>query len=246
MKLTVAEPKYFKTPISIISELVNEVTFNVKKDYIEVIAMDPANVAMVVFKLMSSAFVDYQVAEDTVLSVNLDQMKQILKRCKPSDSLTLELDENKLYIKLKGESNRVFHISLLDIEEQKQKVPDLKFPVTVQTLTYLFNDAIEDMGVVSDAVLFTAEPDKLTVHSSGNLSSAKVDFASDEDTKIELDGEKIKSKYSIEYLKKIVKGGSLSNAVTLQFGNDYPLRSEYKVLDKLSLVTILAPRVAND
>jgi len=246
MKLTVAEPKFFKTPISIISELVNEVTFNVKKDYIEVIAMDPASVAMIVFKLLSSAFVDYQVEEETTFSVNLDNLKQILKRAKPSDSISLEVIENKLYIRLKGDSTRVFHLTLLELEEQKQKVPDLKFAATIQTSTNLFNEAIEDMGVVSDAVMFNVEPEKFTVHSSGNLSSAKVDFAVNDETKVKLDGEKVQSKYSIEYLRKIAKGGSLGNSVVLQFGNDYPLRTEFKVLDKLSLVTILAPRVAND
>ena len=48
------------------------------------------------------------------------------------------------------------------------------------------------------------------------------------------------------YLKKIAKGGKLANNVTLKFGPDYPLQIEYLVQDKLSLMTILAPRVSND
>jgi DNA polymerase III sliding clamp (beta) subunit (PCNA family) len=59
MKLTLAEPKYLKDSISIISELVNEARLKITPDFIEIIAMDPANVAMVVFKLLSSAFVEY-------------------------------------------------------------------------------------------------------------------------------------------------------------------------------------------
>jgi len=48
MKLTLAEPKYLKESIAIISDLVNEAKFKVNKEAIELVAMDPANVAMVI------------------------------------------------------------------------------------------------------------------------------------------------------------------------------------------------------
>ena len=58
--------------------------------------------------------------------------------------------------------------------------------------------------------------------------------------------ENSRSRYSTEYLKKIIKGGKLSDTLTLWLSNDYPLKVEYKVIDRLSLTTILAPRVSND
>ena len=58
--------------------------------------------------------------------------------------------------------------------------------------------------------------------------------------------EEVRSKYSIEYLKKIIKGGKLAGSVKLQFSKDYPLRIDYIVKDKLSFAVVLAPRVAND
>ena len=59
MKLTLAEPKYLKDSISIISELVNEAKFNITKEGFELVAMDPANVAMVIFKLLASTFTEF-------------------------------------------------------------------------------------------------------------------------------------------------------------------------------------------
>ena len=56
----------------------------------------------------------------------------------------------------------------------------------------------------------------------------------------------IKSKYSIEYLKKIVKGGKLSNMAEISFNKDYPLKVEFKEVDKVMMSFILAPRVEND
>ena len=43
-----------------------------------------------------------------------------------------------------------------------------------------------------------------------------------------------------------VTGSKLSNEVVISFNKDYPLKLDYKVIDKLLLSFILAPRVEND
>ena len=99
MRLTLAEPKYLTESVSIISDLVNEARFKVNKEAIELVAMDPANVAMVIFKLLSSSFTEYDVKKDVEIAINLSNLKQIMRRVKPNDMLTLELDpENKLRV----------------------------------------------------------------------------------------------------------------------------------------------------
>lgn len=248
MKLTLAEPKFLTDSISIISELVNEVRFKIDKDKIELIAMDPANVAMIIFKLLSSTFTEYSVGKETEIAVSLDSFKQILKRAKPSDILMLELDEknNKLKIQLRGESTRTFNISLIDIEEKEQKIPELNFSVKIETNTLIFDEAIEDMDIVGESVALAAQPDKFIIEAIGSLNTANVEISTDDETSIIMKGkDTIKSKYSIEYLKKIIKASKLANTVTLQFDKDYPLRADYVVRDKLSFSVILAPRVEN-
>ena len=248
MRLTLAEPGYLKESIAIISDLVNEARFKVSQDAIELVAMDPANVAMVVFKLLSSAFTEYDVKKDTEMAINLGNFKQILRRASPKDMLTLELDaDNRLKIELRSNTTRTFNLPIIELEEKEQKVPVLKFPVKISTNTLLFNETIEDMEVISDSVNFIVEGDIFTIQSEGNISSGKVDINNDDETNIinETD-DAVKSKYSLEYLKKIAKGGKLADSVVLQFGKDYPLRVEYKITDKLLLQFILAPRVAND
>ena len=79
MRLTLAEPNYLKDSISIISELVSEASFNITPDAMEMVAMDPANVAMVIFKLLSSSFTEYEVKEKTSLAINLNNLKQIFR-----------------------------------------------------------------------------------------------------------------------------------------------------------------------
>lgn len=245
MKLTLADPKYLKESVSIISELVTEGTFKITPDNIELIAMDPANVAMVVFKLMGSTFSEYDVKKPELLGINLNNLKQVLRRVKANDSLTLEVEESKLKITLKGTSTRTFHLPLIDVEEKEQKVPDLKFGATITTDSEILNEAIEDADIVGESVSFMADSKHFVVSATGDLNKANIDISGGDGTKITAT-EKVKSKYSIEYLKKMIQGNKLSNKVKIEFAKDYPLKLDYVEKNKVQLSFILAPRVDND
>ncbi len=249
MKLVLAEPKYFKDSMSIISELVSEVKIKVGKDALEVVAMDPANVAMVVFKLLSSGFTKYEVKEHVEIGLNLNNLKQVLRRANSDDIVSLETtDDSKFKIELKGNTTRSFSLPILDLDEKEQRVPELSFPLTITTQASVLAQAIDDVSVVAESVTFLCEKDHLFIKAEGDLSKAFIDIHSDDVTAIKVDkaDAKFKAKYSLEYLKKMISAGKVSDKVSLHFNTDYPLKLEYKVTDRLLLSFILAPRVDND
>ena len=247
MKLTLAEPKYLKDSISIISELVNEASFKITPQAIELVAMDPANVAMVIFKLLSSSFTEYKVEKDVEMAINLNNFKQILKRAKTNDMLSMEIAENRLKIQFKSNTTRTFYLPIIELEEKEQKIPKLDFVASVAMPAVILNDAIEDADIVAESVSFVTGSDKLDVTAEGDLSKANIEINSGDEIKIKSpSGEKVKAKYSIEYLKKMISGSKLAPEVTLNYSKDYPLKLEFKAIDKVLLSFILAPRVEND
>ncbi len=248
MRLVLQDPTYLRDSIGIISELVNEARFKVTKEGLELVAMDPANVAMVIFKLLASNFSEYEVDKERTLAIHLGNLKQVLRRVKANDTLSLEAGEdNKLKLQLKSETTRTFSLPLLEGDEREQKIPNLSFPVQVQTTSALLSDAIEDTNVVSESVTIAVEPGLLTVSAEGESSHAKIEVSADESTKITSQTTaKVKAKYSLEYLKKMMQGSKLTDNVEIYLNQDYPLKLEYKVLDKVLLSFILAPRVEND
>ena len=109
----------------------------------------------------------------------------------------------------------------------------------------MFSSAIDDADIVAESVSFAVEPNKFFIQADGDLSQAKIEIKDDASVKIDA-SEKIKSKYSIEYLKKMTAASKIAEAVVVQFNKDYPLKLEYKETDKVFLSFILAPRVEND
>src|SRR3989338_1452187 len=248
MKLVLAEPKYFKDSINIISELVGEVKFKAGPDGLELVAMDPANVAMVIFKLLSSCFTQYEVKKAEEIAINLNNLKQILRRAKSEDILSLETtDDGKLKIQMKSDPVRSFSIPTLELDDKEQRVPELNFPLAIHTHSAILSEAVEDVSVVAESVTFLGQKDLLSVKAEGDLSKAFIEIKPDERTTITTNStDKHKAKYSLEYLKKMIAGSKLTDQVSIYFNTDYPLKLEYKVIDKLSLSFILAPRVDND
>lgn len=250
MLLRLDEPKLLSDIIAIISDLVLEVRIKVNKGGMSIVAIDPANVALVSFKLPSEAFSQIEVEEE-VLGVSLDSLKSVLRRISPGSSLVLQTEENTLKIQIQDKIKREFKLSLIEIETEEKTIPNLDFTSKVEILSIDLAEAIEDCSVVADACSFISQPDKFTIEAKGSLNSAKSSFSSDE-VKIEVketgkEGVKegIKSRYSLEYLQKFIKATRLTEKTIINFSDDYPLKLEFKT-PRMELAFVLAPRVETE
>ena len=245
MKLKI-DAGLLKTQISIITSLISEATLTATTDELSIIQMDPANVAMIIFKIHSSSFIEYDVKEETKVGVNLNNLKQMLKRAKSDEFVELELKDNLLYVRLG--TRRKFTLPTIEIEEKPQKIPELNFKAKVEMPTKQFKELIEDIAIVAESMALEGEDNKVvTAKGAGDLSKAEIKiepYTGDKEA-VTLDvKEKSKSKYSLEYLGKMVAPGVADNVI-IHWANDYPLKLVY-VSDKFSLSYILAPRVDND
>lgn len=251
MKLTLAEPKYLKDSITIISDLVSEARFSISPESIQLVAMDPANVAMVIFRMMPSLFSEYTVPQKVDITLNLTNLKQILKRVGTGDTLELEMEEGgaKMRMTITGNTIRRFSLPIIAADDREQKTPNLTFPITITAPVELLNEVVEDASVVADSLVFESDGKKLHVFAAGDLNNLEIEMSGAESTidiVSELQEGTAKSRYAIEYLKKMVGGAKLSDTVKIQFNKDYPLRLEYVTVDKVQLAFILAPRVEHD
>jgi len=240
MKAKLTNPKLLSDVISIISELVTEVKIKFDDDGMGIVAIDPANVAMVVFKLPKESFTEYEASKE-VLGVNLDNLKAVLRRTKAGSNLIMESHENVLKLDILDKIKRSFSLALIEVESEDKDVPALEFLSQIQITPVDFVDAIEDCLIVSDSCTFIAEPDKFIIAASG-LNSAKAEFSSDE---VKIISGSSKAKYSLEYLQKFVKASKISDKIFVNFSSDHPVKLEFK-RDNLDLSFILAPRVENE
>jgi proliferating cell nuclear antigen len=240
MKLRLDNTIIFAKPIELVSELVLEVRIKVNEFGLSLTALDPANVAMVNFRLPKSAFTEFE-SDEEVLGVNLDNLKKILKRCGKSSSLILEKRENVLEIKIEDKIKRNFSLNLIEIESQDREMPQLEYCSKIELDSQDLIDAIEDAAVVSDACSFIVKDEKFIIEAK-ELNSARAEFSSDI---ISLKGEDCHSRYSLEYLQKFMKAAKISDKTRINFASNHPLRLDFGE-GSFSLSFVLAPRVETE
>lgn len=245
-KAVLAKPDVLKDSINAISALINEGVFNLGKDGISMKSMDSANVAMVDLLLLSSAFKSYELGEETEIGINIADLTNVLKRAKADDEVTLELDEGRLTISLSGKVNRSFDIPLLDIRGES-KTPSLEFPVSIELRTGIIEDGIADAEVVSDAVILEADPDNFIMRAEGDSRKTELKVDKENDSIVNLAAtDHVKSIFPLDYLKKMFKASKLVDTATIQLGQDYPMKLDFRIKDQMQLEFILAPRIEND
>ncbi|MDP7282628.1 MAG: proliferating cell nuclear antigen (pcna) [Candidatus Undinarchaeales archaeon] len=245
-KAVIQDSELLKDSINAVSNLLNEGVFRVTKNGMELTSMDSANVAMVDMKILSSAFSEFTVEEDVGIGVNIVEFTNILKRAKATDTITLELEDNTLHISFAGGFNRAFKVPLLDLKHEA-KTPNLEFPVDVQIRSVILEDGISDAELISDAVTLEADPDNFIMRTEGDSRKAELKLEKGNDALVGLNAkDHVKSTFPLDYLRKMSKAAKLADSVTIKLGNDYPMRMDFTVVDKVQLGFVLAPRIESE
>jgi len=240
MILKLDKPKLLSDAIAIISEIVTEVKIRLLEDGMSIIAVDPANVSMVIFKLPRESFSQYETGRE-VWGVNLADLKMILKRATGSASIVFEQDENQLKISIFDKIKRVFSLSLIEIESEDKNEPALNFSSQIEMDSNHFAQAVEDCNIVADACDFISGEGLFVLEGSGALNSARVEFSGDE---AKISGS-AKARYSLEYLMKFIKAKNLADKTLISFGDDFPVKITFAGED-MGMAFVLAPRVENE
>jgi len=241
MLLKLDHPKIFTDVISLLSELVTEVRIKVNSEGLKIIAIDPANVALVSFKLPAESFSALEANDEEVVGISLDSLRPVLKRAGAGAALMLQTEDNTLKIEIHDKIKREFKLAMINIDSEEKSMPDLDFTCKVEISSYDLSEAITDCAVVGDSCLFSIQDGKFSVEAKG-LHSTKSEFSGDE---VKIEGEKGKAKYSLEYLQKFIKACKLIDKAGINFADDYPLKLEFKA-PNFELAFVLAPRVETE
>jgi len=241
MLLKLDNPKIFSEIVNIIAEMVLEVRIKVSKEGLSISAIDPANVAMILFNLPNTAFSQFEIENNEVLGVSLESLKAVLRRVKAGSILSLTREENELRLIIQDKVKREFNLALIDVESEEKPIPNLDFTSKIEMSSLDFSEAIEDCSVVADSCSFVSEPDKFAINAKGSLNSFKSEFTDE----VNIQAQEANSKYSLEYLQKMIKATKLTDKAVINFSNDYPLRLDFNT-PVIQLSFILAPRVESE
>jgi proliferating cell nuclear antigen len=231
--------------VEVISTLVSEVKLSISKDGVEVKAVDPSHVAMLVLKVNRAAFEEFS-GDPTDLGLDVEKLREVLRLSRPGDVLDLQYDggKSRLVVTI-GKLTR--HMAVVDPAGiTDPKVPTVNPPGSVMIKTEELRQGIRGSESVSDHVTLQLSPESFTMHSEGETD--RVDLKIPKDSLSQLDvKESVKSMYPLDFFSNMVKSITSTEEVTLHVGNEYPLKIDFALAGgKGEGKFLLAPRVEED
>ncbi len=245
MEVEFKDADLFKRIMETVGSLMADVSLDFTEDGFSIKAMDPANIAMIMFQGSKGLFNLFNVGEDTKLSMSLDDLNSILKLLKKDDKLKLTDSKNKLNLDINGKNKLHFAIPLIDENYTAQKIPQLKFSAEVTVLSALVKEAIKAGFLVDDSLYLTVEGQRVILSAKSEEKEFTEDLSINDNKEIfNIKAEAItRSKYSIEYLTKFLTSLDSDKPVRMSFSNNYPLKLEYELSPNANMSFILANRI---
>jgi proliferating cell nuclear antigen len=230
-----------------VSVLVDECKIRLNEDELSIRAVDPANVGMVDLSLAAAAFESYE-ADGGVIGVNLSKLEDFVGMASGDELVELELDEKtrKLSIRMDGLSST---LALIDPDSIRQEpdIPDLDLSSEIVMEGAQLDRGIKAADMVSDHVRLRVDPDAEAFHIQAEGDTDDVDFQLDVDDLIDLTAGTADSLFSLDYLKDMNKAIPKDAEVTVELGEEFPVKIHYAVAEGQGNVTyMLAPRIQSD
>lgn len=256
-RLVLAEPRILRDSLKVIKGLVSEAVIKVCEEGLMIDVMENANVCQINYELKDSSFVEYEVKprdKSYRVGVSITGLYKELCKANKEDVLVLEYERgsNDMKITFKAKNVKTSIIKLWEAEDKELKKPE-DFLVFNPKAEILMNSSELKKEFVflkdyEEIFFVTGEKDlkKFFIMRSFDETEAKKEVLIEEkdDNKIIKEGDKqIVTKYSKEYLQKILEANILSDKVNIRYGNDSPLLVTYENKHRLRISFILAPRI---
>ncbi|SRR3989344_717138 len=244
-KAEMVDARLLKDSLEAVAELIDEGELIIGKDGIRLVASDRAVVAVVDYFISRNAFEKYEFTEDARLGVNMGNFMNILRRAK-NERLAMSADGSGILISFHGDSSR--HFTLPVIAVSREETPDLVklesgFTTAFAVDSEALANGVEDAELVGDSIVFTVRKDMFILHSEGDSSSTRLEMLPSASLEIVKVSEPVRARYSIDYMKKMLKARKLSDRARVSLASEYPMKLSFSVPDKVELSFILAPRV---
>merc|ERR1712086_436319 len=186
-KLT--EGHILKKIVEAIKDLVTDVNIDVSPSGISLQAMDTSHVALVSLNLSMEGFESYRCDSNVVLGVNIANLSKVMKLADPSDSITLQADQDPSTLKLvfenpKTQKSTEFNLNLISLDVEHLSIPETEYSSLITVNSGEFSRICKELQSLSDSITIVTNPEFVQLSVEGQAGSGFIKLtANDSDRK---------------------------------------------------------------
>ncbi len=222
-----------KGMVSVLSSITDNVKLHCEEEGIKVVAVDPAHIAMVVFKIDRAQMTGYR-GDGSEYGVDLPKLNAVLKLAGNDEDCDVELSD-RITVNVGNITRRMAALDTASMNDPK--VPDLNMDVTVPMkaadLQYIMR------SVIGDTVTVSVSDRVLKVSSEDDVQSSEYEWSPDG-----ISEGSASATFPKDYVLSAVK--AIPGTWDTEFGlaNDYPCKISFG--GDTGGWFLIAPRVKNE
>lgn len=241
MHLKTVQASAIKSVFEVLKDIISDINFVFDKDGVSMQTLDNAKVTFINLFLDARNFEMYECNQRIVAGLNITNTFKLLKAIGSNDTLEISVDQ-KMHFTIENvqkKSKTVFHMNLLDINDDEYNLNDLKFSITTVLQSVNFQRIIRDMSNFSSYVIIKRYENKLQLRCVGDFVEQTTELECSET----IDGV-IEDEYSLKYINMFTKATTISSNVSIQHDiQGSPIAFKYFIANLGEIHFLLAPKV---
>ncbi|MEM0359932.1 MAG: proliferating cell nuclear antigen (pcna) [Candidatus Diapherotrites archaeon] len=218
---------HFQTAIRAIANFISEGNFRFNDKGISLKAIDPSQIVLVQYEAPKSFFDEFKV-EPNLVGIDIDEFNKVMKRALQKDTIEMELNDSHLVVRLKGDLERNFRLSLIDLSEEEAEIPQQEYDARVEAKARVLQEAFRDAMLFGSSVVLKIEKGRFLIEARGSQGTLKTEAKAAELFKVKAKKD-VTSKYSLNFLENIVKEADPESTILMELKSEAPMRISYPI-----------------
>lgn len=250
MKAKISVPT-IKNIISILEKISEEAIFTFNQQGLMIRTVCASHFKMVDLWVKPDAFKEYECQEEVKVGVVIDRIKDITKTLVAKDELVISYQDEKLALIANG-INRAIKLLRLEYMTEIQKLPDFHYTYSLQTSSKEIRDFLKTTGktVAFDSII-RKDSGKMAIIWRSKNDDEPIEWcpdltAVDDEEKLirtATFGDLSSTTYTTEEVLAAIGGTQRTQPLTLQGGQDIPMRFDWEPYEGVRVISMVANRV---
>jgi proliferating cell nuclear antigen len=235
----------------------SHINLNINKNTFHIQGMDKSHICLFDLKLFCEWFDYYEVNKKYELCFDTGTFYSIINTKSEDQALVFYLDEDKIYtlsIEFKNSENckktdynKFFKLPLLNYEYDEMVIPSTEYDAEFVLPSKKVTDMLSQLSNLGDDLNIKCSEVCVDFKASGNSVEMRVNIPTDDMSSYAVvENEIINLTYSLIYISKMCITNKLSSDIEFSLSNESPMKINYNLGNKSSLIFYIAPKLSDD
>jgi proliferating cell nuclear antigen len=231
--IKIDDARYWKSCVDSIVNLIDEGTFNITKEGINLKALDPFSISMVSFNIPNKAFSKYEVEKSVSVGLNLENLGKILSSSRQGESLVMKESTGKLLLEFIGpHSKRRYKLPIIEVKKGGEKELNIEFESIVEVKSDSLREILKDASLLSKHVGFSTDKESFKVIAKGDAGELEEEHVNNADAVKKMKVTKPSSvSFDLDYLERMISACPAGTTMTLSIKSEDPIKVDYNIGD---------------